>query len=75
MTGGCAGETYTPISTRSLVGKPPDRLSSVSEARRNILLQGREGEGEEEEGGKSGETKGRDERQQAWTKPAIALPS
>jgi len=36
---------------------------------------GREEEGEEEEGGKSGETKGRDERQQAWTKPAIALPS
>jgi len=42
MTGGCAGETYTPISARSLVGKPPDRLSSVSEARRNILLQERE---------------------------------
>ena len=37
---------------------------------------GSEGEGEGEgEGGKSGETEGRDERQQAWTKPAIAAPS
>jgi len=79
MTGGCAAETYTPMPTRSLVGKlGSDRLSSVSDARRNILLQEREGGGGgrgEEEGGKSGETEGRDERQQAWMKPAIAAPS
>ena len=66
MTGGCAAETYTPMPTRSLVGKPgSDRLSSVSEARRNILLQERERGGGGK--GKKKEEEGRAERQRGGT--------